>query len=296
MQLSSVQEDTNAPRKLYLGLENFQATAVNPTLAELQAMGIPATTEPEYVVKIERDFGDGVKEYDAVNIRVYLTNNDPTNLIKTQVNYQVIKASHLSSTNKYKVINKYGTSTWLEQGHITAGSVPANMAWYVNDGVKTCYRGEDTLISFIKSYRNLPNIKGTSDADARKKGITVIEDADWENMFKGNFKDIRSAIMDIKEGEGKVGFLMGVKHLEDKDVQTLYKASPLKRYIKKVGGNTYLTKDVNDSQQAGAYADVTFDTSNYKLREYDVNMDKVVADTPGLPSYSDIGENDDLPF
>lgn len=295
MQLSNVQEDTNAPRKLFLGIENFRATAVNPTLAELKAMGIPATTEPEYNVKVQRNFGDGEKEYDAVNVRVYLTNDDPANPIRTQVNYQIVKASHLSSTNKLKVINKYGTSTWLEETHITAGTVPGNMAWYVNEDVKVCYRGEDTLISFLKSYRNLPNIKGTSDADTRKKGISVIGATDWDKMFSGNFTDIREAIIGIGD-KGSVGYLMGVRHLEDKDVQTLYKANPLKRYIKKVGGNEYLTKDVNDSQQAGAYADVTFDTSSYKLREYDVNMDKVIADTPGLPSYSSIGENDDLPF
>lgn len=292
MQLSNVQEEISAPRKLYMGIENFQATAVNPTLAELNKMGIPATIEPEYVTKVQRNFGGGEEEYDAVNIRIYLTNNDTTNPIKTQVNYQVIRHNHISSTNKLKVLNKYGTSTWLEQEHIDAGTLPANMQWFVNEDIKVCLRGEDTLVSFLRAYRNLPNIKITSDKATAAKGVIILTDADWDKMFKGDFNDIRDAIIGVGD-KGKVGYLLGIKHLEDKDVQSLYKASPLKRFVKKVGGNEYLTKDVNNSQEAGAYSDVTFDVTNFKLREYDPSMDKVSPEDIKVHAYS---EDDDLPF
>ena len=293
MQLSNVQEGSVLPRKLYLGIENFQATAVNPTMKELNDMGIRAVSEPEYVVKVLRNFGDGEKEYDAVNLRIYLTNNDTTNPIRTQVNYQVVKSNHVSSTNKIKVINKYGNPTWLEATHIAAGTVPANYDWYVNEGVKECYRGEDSFVAFMKAFRNLPNINQSADADAKAKGVALINATDWDKMFRGDFKDIRDAIMGLGD-KGKVGYLMGVRHLEDKDVQTIYKASPLKRFMKKVGGNEYLTKDVTEAQEAGAYSDVTFDTTSYTLREFDPTLDKVQADEPEMVYPS--GDEDDLPF
>jgi len=299
MQLSNVQEETGGVRKLYLGIENFTATAVNPTMKELNDMGIPAKTEPVYVTKVMRDFGSGEKEYDAVNLRIYLDNQDTANPIKTQVNYQVIKSTHLSSTGKLKVINKYGSDAWLEETHIDAGTVPPNYHWYVNEGVKVAYRGEDSFVAFIKAYRNLPNITMKSTPDVKKKGVAILSLQDWAKLFSGDFTDIRDAIMGIGD-KGKCGFLLGVRHLEDKDVQTLYRQSPLKRFVKKVGGNEYLTKDVLDSQKAGAYADATFDVANYKLVEYDANAHKVTASDPAdfayAPSDNGAEEDDDLPF
>ena len=215
MQISNVQEDSGT-RKLYLGIENFQATAVNPTMKELNDMGIQATSEPEYVTKVTRNFGDGEKEYDAVNIRIYLYNGDTTTPIRTQVNYQIIKSSHVSITNKVKVINKYGSDAWLPQENIDAGTVPINMQWYVNEGVKVCLRGEDDLVKFVKAYRNLPNVNMSTTPDQRKKGVAVFEQADLDKMFKGDFSDIRDAIIGAGD-KGKCGFLMGVRHLEDKD-------------------------------------------------------------------------------
>lgn len=296
MQLSKVQEDSVLERKLFLGIENFKAVAVNPTLQELNDMGIPATTEPEYLRKIKRDFGDGEKEYDAVDIRIYLDNEDENNSIKTQVNYTIIDAYHFSSTNKVKVINKYGNTTWLEEAHVKAGTLPSNMQWYVNDGVKYCYRGEDELISFLKAYRNLPNISLSSTEDTMKKGIVLFEKKDLDKLFKGDFTDIKNVILSVKD-ESKVGFLLGVRHSEDKDYQTLYKQSPLKRYVKKAGNTQYLVKDVNNSLQNGGYSTSTFDLDDLNLKVFKPE-DKVDADD----DFSDYGapvmheEDDDLPF
>jgi len=293
MQISNVNEDSGT-RKLYLGIENFQATAVNPTLKELVAMGIPATVEPEYNVKVMRDYdGKGEVEYDAVNIRIYLTNNNPANLIRTQVNYQIIKAYHLSSTDKFSVLNKYGSSTWLEDKHLTAGTLPTNMHWFVNEDIKRAYRGEDVLIDFIKAYRNLPNIALTSDADTKKKGLAIFSQSDLDKLFAGNFTDIRDVVMSIGE-KGKCGFLMGVRHLEDKDVQTIYRQSPLKRYIKKTNKNDYLIKDVVGSQENGMYADVTFDLNNLQLKEFTGEEKVEASSAEEIEAYAE--EHDDLPF
>lgn len=295
MQISDVQENTSLPRKVYLGIENFQATAVNPTMKELNDMGIPVTSEPEYVTKVKRDYGDGEKEYDAVNIRIYLTNKDPKNSIKTQVNYQIVRTNHLSSTNKYKVINKYGTSTWLEQSHIDKGTLPGNMAWYINEDVRKAYRGEDEFIDFLRAYSNLPNIKLQDAEDLRKKGIVKLNITDWDKIFKGDFKDIRDAIMGIGD-KGKVGFLLGAKSLEDdKYVQTLYRKMPLKRYVKKVGENEYLKKSVTEAQEAGAYADSIFDLSNFELKEF-TEEDKLTPTTADELYENLPVEDDDLPF
>ena len=301
MQFSNVVEDSNnSNKKLYLGLENFSVTAFNPTMAELNDMGINVTEEPVYNTKVKRDFGDGEKEYDAVNLRFYLSNHDSNNPIKTQVNYQVVRSYPTSSSGKTKCINKYGTVVWMEDSYLNTGTVPANYQhWYVNEGVHKCYRGEDTFVQFLKAFLNLPTVKIDSNNDIKTKGLANIDQSDWDKLFAGNFTEIRKIIHEAGDA-GKLGFLLGVRTLEDgRQVQALFASSPLKRYVKSMGENAYLVKDVANAQANGAYSTVIFDLDNLVLREFDPDTDMVTPDDdfPGIPVTMDTEEDhDDLPF
>jgi len=265
MQVSDVNESRG--RKLYVGVENFHVTAVNPTLAELNAMGIPATVEPTYHGKLKRDMGAGELEYDYFSVRVFLDNRDAKSNIRTQAQYTVLRDHHFSSTGKFAVINKYGTSTWLEEDAINSLNFPKNMQWLIPDGVKKAYRGEASIIDFIKALRSLNNIKMETPVAERSKGIINFDDKDLDKLFKGDFTDIRKII--LATPDAKVGFLLGVKTIDGKERQALYNRLPLKAYVRATNSTDYLIKQVTEAQEKGSYADTYFDTDDTVIKEYD---------------------------
>jgi hypothetical protein len=292
MKISQAQEESVFERKLYMGVENFSVVAVNPTKQELIDMGINAQEEPSYVTTVEREVDGVKKELDAVSVRIFLDNNDANNRIRTQVNYMIIKDYKMSSTGKYLVLNKYGASTWLEEDYINASEMPANMQWYVNEGVKKAFIGEPLLIDFIKALYNLPNVTQKSTAETKEKGMASFATADIEKLFNGDFSDIRKTIA-VGGKDQSVGFLLGVRETEGEYKQTLYNRGPLRSYIKTTNKTKYVTKDIQDAQDNGAYADSIFDLSNTKLKEF--NEDQHTA-APDANLGSGVKDNDDLPF
>lgn len=285
--VQQVQESTGGNYPVYVGLENFFVTAVNPTLKELQDMGIPATEEPVYISKLERD-GEKV---DSFSIRIFLDNQDASNPIKTSVNYTVLKSHRISTSGKYQVINSYGGSTWLTEEEITGKTpVPSNMQWYVMDGVKKAYIGEEELIKFIKALRNLPNINNTvTDSAEKAKGIAILEQKDLDKLFAGNFTDIRNVILNSTTASAdkcKVGFLLGARNTDSGTKQGLFSRTPLKAYVKATEKADYLVKEVKDAQDNGALSTTIFDLTDLKLKEY--KQEDIEQLQPQ--------ENDDLPF
>lgn len=291
MKVSEIQEESILERKLYIGAENFSPVAVNPTKEELVAMGIPATEEPQYVTRVKRDYGDGEQEYEQASIRIFLDNNNEENRIRTQVSFNIVKLHHISKTNKYLVINKYGSSTWLPEAAI-GGTLPQNMAWYLNDDVKKAYRGEPGLIDFIKALYNLPYVNQKSEPKTKEKGVAILSEADIQKLFNGDFSDMRKLIA-IDAKEQKVGFLLGVREVDGVYKQTLFARQPLKSYVAVTNKTDKLVEEVADAQSNGAYADAIFDLANTKLREFDPEKDSAQADNNIGGSSED---DDDLPF
>lgn len=282
--------------KIYTGIENFHPVAVNPTMAELNEMGIPATQEPTYFGKTTRNVQGEEKELDYFSVRVFLENDDADNQVKTQVQYTVLADYTESSTGKYMVINKYGSTTWFEPEVVDGNkAVPDNMQWYVTDGVKKCYKGEEALISFIRCLRNLPNITSKTAEKDKSKGISVFTEDDLNKMFRGDFNDIRRVIMESKDN--KVGYLLGAKKLDDsKNVQALYARMPLKAYVKHAPNSrdyNKLIESVTQSQQNGSYSDTSFDLNDTTLKEY---VESEVNNYDGATVGVGVQDDDDLPF
>jgi hypothetical protein len=290
MKISQVQEESVFERKIYLGVENFNVVAVNPTLDEMKDMGMNPNEEPQYVTKVEREY-DGVKqEYDQVQIRMFLDNNNENMRIRTQVSFNIVKTNHLSSTGKYLVLNKYGSSTWLEEDYIGADELPANMQWYMNEDVKKAYRGEPGLVDLMKALYNLPYVNQKSTKEVKEKGVAMFGDADLEKLFKGDFTALRKMIV-VNAAQQEVGFLLGAKEVEGEYRQTLFGRMPLKSYVKKTNKTDKLVKEVADAQANNAYADVIFDLGDTKLKEFNAELH---AETPDNNIGGD--DDDDLPF
>lgn len=248
--------------KVYTGVEAFAVVAVNPTLQQLNDMGIPAKEEPVYIGTNE----EGVK---YANIRIFLDNQDESNPIKTSVNYRITDVHPLSRTNKHLVINRYGNDAWLEEDVIGGSApVPSNMTWYVTDDMRKAFRGERELISLIRSLRNFANVRKETPQDVKDASVSIFDVKDIQKLFKGDFSDLQKILIDP---DARVTYLLGVRKDDQGRLrQNIYRNLPMKKYMaeKDIDAFNYMIKQVNESIENGAYADTFFDLEDVSLKEY----------------------------
>jgi len=275
------------PKEVYQGKANYRVVAVNPDKAKLKELN-QFVPEDEPVYTGEREI-NGIN-YKLANITVYL--QSPSNFdIVDRVTYTIVDNVQESSSGKLAVINKYGSDTWLEKSHIDAKTMPSNMEWFVNEGIKPMKRGEKDLVNFIRALRNFSKITMKSTQEDKDKYITEFDEADLQKMFKGDFKDIRNIIM--SNPDANVGFLLGARNADSGKVyQDMYKEYPLRKYM--VGNdssNEYIVKAVKESQDNGRYANTIFNLDNLSYKKYDVNSSPKPDDTTFNEE-----DHDDLPF
>lgn len=172
----------------YTGVANMIVVAVNPTLGEMQAMGIPAQQEPVYY-DVEKD---------KTRVDFYLFKHTPK--ISTKVSFWIEgKVRTNKEGNKYEWINKFGTTAWS-----TSKDVAPDYKWFKTDGAEPALIGEPTLISFIQAWANVDN-----KSQARLDDISKVA--------KGNVSEIKQLAKDLAKNE--VGVLL---YVNDKGYQSVY--------------------------------------------------------------------------
>ena len=262
--------------KYYTGVENFKVVAVNPSKEELEAIyGRELNFTPEYIGETDVEDGDGKRVVPQYRIDLYLANED--NSITTKAQFYIADTHHLSATGKYKVINDFGRTTWLTKEDIQSKTLPENMQWFNQSGLKVAKRGEDHLIDFLVNLLNLPyKIEELSDVSNAHAYITS---ENWAKIFSGD-TSLLSGI--INNTNNKIGLLLGVKTKADgKLVQTVYNRKTLRQYTKssnRAGKYSYLAKDVAASKAAGAFGNVEFGDDDYEIREFVVNPTAISAE------------------
>ncbi len=288
MNFSDQKEDVGGgftPKDIYLGKASYKIVAVNPNKEELKALGqfVPED-EPSYIGKREING----QEFPLANITIYLQNPSNVNIID-RVTYSVIDNVQESTTGKLAILNKYGNDAWLEKVHIDSKTLPDNMQWFLNEGIKPAKRGEKELVTFIRALRNFKKINKDSTPEDREGYVSQFEESDLQKLFKGDFSDIKKLLM--SNADLKVGFLLGARTRDDGKVyQDIYKEYPLRPYmVGNDGSNEYITKAVRDSQDNGRYANTYFDLNDLSYKKYDASAKEVpVADLDD--------QDNDLPF
>lgn len=278
------QESNFTPKIVYLGKAAYKVIAVNPNNEELKKYG-QYTTEDEPAYTFKREING--QEYNAVNITVLLQSPNDVNIID-RVTYTLVDNVQVSSTGKLAVINKYGGDTWLEQSYLDSKTVPDNMQWFLNEGIKPARRGERELVSFIRSLRNFKNVSIESTPEDKENYVSLFEEEDLQKLFKGDFKDIRSIL--TSNPDSKVGFLLGARTSDaGKVYQDMFKEMPLRSYQVSNANDDYLIKRVKDSQANSKYANTFFDLVDTSYKKYDAN-----ATSMPTPDTEEV--IDDLPF
>ena len=120
---------------LYSGLTNMKVLGVNPSMAELHAMGVNVKQEPSYEVSFSN------QDYNKI---VFWVGNSDT---KVKVEILMQPAVRTSQTGKKQWINSFGATTWSEDA--------PSYDWWKAEGQRPAYVGEETLIEFTKAWANV---------------------------------------------------------------------------------------------------------------------------------------------
>ena len=285
-------------RTLYTGAENFKVVGVNPTKEEMEAIfGREINYDPEYVGTTTVNDADGEREVTQVRIDFYLQ-SEGENPINTKASYYLANTHHKSQTGKIRVINDFGKTTWLTEQDIKDGTIPQNMSWYNQSGIKVAKRGEEEVIDFIVNLLNLPfdltKVENVSEAYAN------FPKTELDKMFKGDMSLIKSI---IDGTNNKIGVILGVKTKADGGLQqSLFNRKTMRQYtISSTRANKfqYIAKDIADAKANGAFGNVDFGPADYVLREYTVKptvLDASNTNQTDIFAGSEAPADDDFDF
>lgn len=263
-------------RKLYTGAENFKVVGCNPNKAELEALyGREINFDPEYIGTTKVSDSDGEREVPQIRLDFYLSNEDDS--IQTKIQFYIANTHHRAQSGKFKVINSFGKSTWLDEANIKAQTVPDNMSWYNTDGLKVAKRGEEELISFLVNLLNLPfNLDKVSDVS---EAYARLDKEDWAKIFTGDVSYLRSI---LDSTNNKIGVLLGVKTKGDGGlVQTALNKHTLRQYTigsTKATKFKYILKDLDEAKAAGALGNVDFGPRDLIIREHQINPTEISSE------------------
>jgi hypothetical protein len=127
--------------KLWAGITNMEVKAVNPNLAELNAMGINMKTEPNYSLEMNGR--------DIFKVIFWVGNPDLT----TKVEFLLENTPKITKNgDKTQFVNAYG-----QFAYATNAEALTNYDWYKHEGVRAAFPNEEKLIGFIKAWANVAN-------------------------------------------------------------------------------------------------------------------------------------------
>lgn len=294
-------------RILTIGKIKYTPVAVNPTKKELEDLKkvkglnvfVPSE-EPIYFGKQALDSTKPTEETEYFDVTIYLRSQAFPESID-RVTYRTYNTGRKSSTGKFEVINAYGATAWLTQEDVKNKKAPANMQWYVMDDVKFLRRGEAQLVAFIRSLRNLKNIN--QDTPDKQNYRSLFSDQDLKKMLAGDFKNIRNIILEV--ADANITFVTGVRFINDKKYQDIYKELPLRSYVAdSSNSDDWIKTNITEAQSNNRYANTNFFLgSGLHGREYIDGMESSKSSsedfdfetTNDLPmSFDD--DDSDLPF
>ena len=176
--------------QLYTGIASVSVIAVNPSLEELQEIGVNLRNEPEYKLTLN--------EEDYNKIVFWLKCDVPSLSFTTK--YEVLMQPNPRTSKdggKFMWVNNIGQMTW-------SADVPGYDWWKNADKTRKAYVGEDNLINFTKAWANVAS------------GGEVSFDS-IDEIAEGNVSELQEYVKILKDNKLRV--LVGVK---DGKYQTVY--------------------------------------------------------------------------
>lgn len=193
--------ETQKVFNLYTGVGKAKVLAINPNLAELNALGFNFTNEPEYLTTDE----NGVQK---LKLQFFIQNPDKEDL-KTNITLFLENKDRVNQVgDKYEIINNLGQSTWAAT---VADAIERTNAkgekWFSEKGARIAKVGEVGLINLLINWVNV------------KPGDEVSLDTLNDIISKGNVKELKDILSIYKDNVFKV--LYKVRDAGDKQYQTV---------------------------------------------------------------------------
>lgn len=256
--------------KRYIGIAPVYVLAVNPNKAELEKLyNTTIDKEPEYLGEVEVD-GNKIPN---VRIDFIIKTDAPrsNNIDFTSKVSFFIRKEYCYNRDKSKVqvIDKYGETAWVtvEQAKNKEIPVYSNGPAKIDKDYRPCFRGEENLIKFIRTYLGIPRVytynrednswnmrSNPSESEGRLDKIL--------DYFNGDFSELKSIIALQKENKIKVMF--GVRKTDDgKMYQTVFTEEFASNNTKNYNN---IDKELQNRLSNGAYSTTEFCVCD--LKEY----------------------------
>jgi hypothetical protein len=147
---------------------------INPTLAELTALGYNFQNEPEYLSEAE-----GVTK-----VRVDIFLKAVIGDWKSKVTFFIENKLVVNKAgDKQEYINKFGQNSWgTSVEECSARTSKSGHSFFEADGARQAYSGESTFYEFLKTWANVEVGKDECSLE------------DIKALFKGNFKELQSLV------------------------------------------------------------------------------------------------------
>lgn len=273
MNFGDAQEDNSSePKRVFLGKRAFKIAAVNPDEAWMKANKI-YISEKEFertgTMQTKNKPEGTMNRFAKIDVFIKDAFDEETEDF-LRVSYMIQERYNIKSDgSKVQIINKYGSTLWVpteEARSLTISNPFIGTSPYVLDGIKPCLVGEESLVTFIRTLRNLNNVKAETSVDDRAKLTSLFDKKDLDKLFAGDFKDVTNL---LTYGDVTVGFLLGARTSDKGSVyQDIYREMPLRPYLVKTNKNEYIVKKVTEDQAGGRYSSTFFDLSDLVYREY----------------------------
>lgn len=278
--------------KRYIGIAPVYVLAVNPNKEELEKLyNTTMDKEPEYLGEVEVD-GNKIP-----NVRIdFIVKTDAprsNNIDFTSKVSFFIRKEYCYNRDKSKVqvIDKYGETAWVtvEQAKNKEIPVYSNGPAKIDKDYRPCFRGEENLIKFIRTYLGIPRVytynrddnswnmrSNPSESEGRLDKIL--------DYFNGDFSELKSIISLQKENKIKVMF--GVRKTDDgKMYQTAFTEEFASNSTKNYNN---IDKELQNRLSNGAYSTTEFYVGD--LKEY------VVEATDFTSTNTNKGSEDSTPW
>ena len=212
----------------YVGVTKVKVLAVNPTLEELQNMGLNFQQEPEYVGQTD----EGI---DKVRIDFFVGNDK----LITKVSFFLEATERINRNgDKYEIINNKGQSTWAVdvQEAVTRKGKNGN-TWFSEVGARKAYVGEVDLMTFIADWLNI------SPEDD-------LELEDFSKLLKGNVSELKQYAKEAVNNEFYI--LLTVKKTDEgKIYQNTYNRLFARGSLTPASTISRFVKHINEQETAG---------------------------------------------
>lgn len=168
--------------KLYTGLRNMKVVAINPSQAEMEAIGYNPKNAPVYLTDGEEA---GVKK---LRLDFFLTGEDDNGgRIRTKIAFFLENKHRVNQAGtKGEWINDIGRTAWG-----TATDAPTQYAWFDAKTARPCKIGEGDVHQFLVNWLNVqPGDEAKLD--------------NFDAMFNGNYNELRGLLAANPDNEVKV--------------------------------------------------------------------------------------------